>query len=178
MLNAILLLIGLLSPLNGSSPSADDMAMNSNAASFTPGVVQASLAHFGTRHERVTELDTLNDISLSDQTEDVIGKKGKPDKVTLDKLTGYTEYHYKDVTVGLFDGQVYYVHLGADAKEMKVNKQWVALQPSSLNRAFGPADYTAEDGDVYTRGYSAIKIYRDAAGAVQGIDLFDAGAFD
>ncbi|MNX13271.1 hypothetical protein D3C86_430710 [compost metagenome] len=178
MLNAILLLIGLLSPLNGPSPTAYDKVMNSTIQPDSPQVVQASFAHLGTRSERVSEFDTLNDISLSDQTKDVTGKKGKPDKVTHDKLTGYTEYHYKDVTVGLFEDQVYYVHLGANAKEMKVNKQWIALQSSSLNRAFGTADYIAEDGDVYTRGYSAIKIYRDSKGAVQGIDLFDSTAFD
>ncbi|RUT28942.1 hypothetical protein EJP77_16175 [Paenibacillus zeisoli] len=178
MLNAILLLIGLLSPLNGPSPTADGRVMNSFAQSESSQVVQASWNPLGTRYERVNEFNTLSDISLSDQTKDVISKKGKPDKVTRDKLTGYTEYHYKDVTVGLYDDQVYYVHLGANAKEMKVNKQWIALQSSSLNRAFGPADYTAEDGDVYTRGYSAIKIYRDAAGAILGIDLFDAAAFD
>ncbi|WP_433944104.1 hypothetical protein [Paenibacillus sp. SN-8-1] len=178
MLNAMLLLIGLLSPLNGPLPTAHDKVMNLSIQSDASQVVQASSSHIGTRSERVGEFDTLNDISLSDQLKDVTGKKGKPDRVTHDKLTGYTEYHYKDVTVGLFEDQVYYVHLGANVKEMKVNKQWIALQSASLNRAFGPADYVAEDGEVYTRGYSAIKIYRDPTGNVQGIELFDSSAFD
>ncbi|USB32625.1 hypothetical protein [Paenibacillus sp. YPG26] len=177
MLSAILLLIGLLSPLNGPSATAQDQVINSAARPDSSQVMQASYSHSGIKSERVDEFDTLSDISLSDQTKDVIGKKGKPDKVTHDKLTGYTEYHYKDVTVGLYDDQVYYVHLGAKVKEMKVNEQWIALQPSALERALGPADYIGQDGEVYTRGYSAIKIYRDAQGAVQGIDLFDSAAF-
>lgn len=174
MLNALVLLIGLLSPLNGSAPASPDAAMGTEVRLASSSVAEsASTLKQDAAITRMSDFNTLNDISLSDRRKDVLGKKGKPDKITKDPLTGYTEYHYKDVTVGLYEDQVYYVHLGANVKEMKVNRQWVAIQSTSLNRVLGPADYIAEDGDVYTRGYSAIKIFRNHEGKVQGIDLFD-----
>lgn len=177
MLNALLLLLGLLSPLNGSTPTAYDKALNPDVK-LAMGHAQIHDSSVGERTavSPVDEIDTLNDVSLADTRKDVISKKGKPVKITKDPLTGYTEYHYKDVTVGLFEDQVYYVHLGAGSKEMKVNEQWVELQPASLTRIFGPADYIAEDGVVYTRGYSAIKIYKNPRGGIQGIDLFDSAS--
>ncbi|MNJ34185.1 hypothetical protein D3C77_288850 [compost metagenome] len=120
----------------------------------------------------------MGDVTLYDDRESVVRKKGKPLSVNKNVYSGYTEYQYKDITVGLYEDMVYYVHIDASPEKIKVNGKWLVLHKQELKQAFGEPDFEAEDGDVYIRDLAAIKIYRDpATKAIVGVDLFDTIAF-
>ncbi|MEC0372665.1 hypothetical protein [Paenibacillus chibensis] len=175
MLKMVALLLGLIAPLSPMS-AAQPAAAQIPAAE--PAVQQA-VVHFA--QEKASrpqaswkQFDTMNGISLNDTKKDLLAKKGKPLRVTQDRLSGCTEYHYQDVSTGLCGGIVDYVHVDASSGKMQVNGTWVPLSKAEIERAFGKPQFVAEDGNVYIRGYHAIKVYQHPdSGALQGVDFFD-----
>lgn len=170
MWNVVLLLLGMLSPYSGEAGIEP-----ASAAGMTSPVVHASMAV----EPAVTQItpkesyETLNGIALTDRTEDVIRKKGEPLKVTHDALLGTTEYHYKDITVGLCDGLTEFVHVKPTAKSIQVNGQPILLTTGHISSALGKPFFKSEDGDVYVRNHQAIKVFKDQkSGEISGVDLF------
>lgn len=170
MMSIILLVIGILFPFADAEHHviADYEPLPTFQLAMAYSSVDAPIAMF----------DSMNEISLADNMETVIDKRGEPDQVTYDKITGYTEYAYPDITVGFYDDIVYYVQLQSTEQSMNLNGHWIQLQEDELQRSLGTVDFEADDGDVYIRGLAAVKIYRDSdTDAVIGVDLFDTVAF-
>ncbi|WP_019637572.1 hypothetical protein [Paenibacillus fonticola] len=177
MLNMMLVLLGLLSASAGHDPAAAvdsapllsvKLVLEQQTSSKLSSMSEDSTA------STVDDFHSMGDVTLYDNRESVVRKKGKPLSVNKDTYSGYTEYQYEDIAVGLYEDLVYYVHVGSSPTKIKVNGKWMTLQKQSLLKAFGEPDFEAEDGDVYIRGYAAIKIYRDPEnGSVIGVDLFD-----
>lgn len=170
MWNVVLLLMGMLSPYSGGAGLEPV-----SAAGMTAPAVHASWSvHSPAGQENVFEdFETLNEIALTDRTEDVLRKKGEPLKVTHEPLLRTTEYHYADMTVGLCDGLTEYVHVKPSAKSIQVNGQSVLLTTRELSSALGKPYHEGEDGDVYLRNHQAIKVFKDrGTGDISGVDLF------
>lgn len=180
MLNIMLLLLGLLSASASHNPATVDsvpqlsvklaLSQLSSSERAIPGEDKAA--------SPIGEFHSMGDVTLHDDRESVVRKKGQPLSISKDAYSGYTEYRYEDITVGLYEDLVYYVHVDASPAKIKVNEKWLALEKQELRQAFGEPDFEAEDGDVYIRDLAAIKIYRDPeTRAVVGVDLFDTIAF-
>ncbi|MWV47325.1 hypothetical protein GRF59_27395 [Paenibacillus sp. HJL G12] len=175
MFEIFALLLGVLSPLSSMSAVQPDTAQLHSAE---PAVRQA-VVHFAQKSASraqvsMSRFDTMNGISLNDTKKDVLAKKGKPLQVTQDRLTGCHEYHYKDAVIGVCEDVVDYVHIAADSGKMQVNGAWVPLKKADLERTFGKPQFVAEDGNVFIRGYHAIKVYTNSdTGALEGVDFFD-----
>lgn len=177
MLKIIALLLGVLSPLSFMSDAQPD---SSNAGNGTkePAVRQA-VYHMADEinaghSEKFGIFKTMNGISLNDSKNDVIMKKGKPIKLTQDRLTGCSEYHYNDAVVVVCDGIVDYVHVALSAEKMQINGSWVPLKKDNISSALGKPQFVADDGQVYIRGHQVIKVYDDPdTGALLGADFFD-----
>lgn len=178
MLN-IMLLLGLFTAASHNPATVDSvpqlsvklaLSQQSSSEQSVPGEDKAAPS--------IGEFHSMGDVTLYDDRESVVQKKGKPLSINKNVYSGYTEYKYKDITVGLYEDLVYYVHIDASLEKIKVNGKWLALHKQELKRAFGEPDFEAEDGDVYIRDLAAIKIYRDpVTRAIVGVDLFDTIAF-
>ncbi|MCA1294497.1 hypothetical protein LBW89_15850 [Paenibacillus sp. alder61] len=176
MLNALLLLVGLLSPFAGFSASS---AMGPPPAEPVAelALLQAplsSLARGTMTAERLEHFDSMGGVSLSDDVQLILSKKGEPERIEEDDFTGFTELHYGNLAIGLYEDLVYYVHTGPSPKNITLNGKVIPLQKPWLERYLGKPDFVAEDGDVYIRGHAALKLYKDAdTGKITGADLFD-----
>ncbi|MUG46619.1 hypothetical protein [Paenibacillus woosongensis] len=175
MLNMMLLLLGLLTASPDHTPATVDSVPRLPVK--LAQVQQSNLMP-------ITEFESMGEVSLFDDRDSVVRKKGKPLSINKDVYSGYTEYEYKDLTVGLSEDLVYYVHVDVDASaegypaKIQLNGHWLPLQKQELAQALGEPDFKAEDGDVYIRDLAAIKIYRHpATKAIVGVDLFDTIAF-
>lgn len=176
MLNVLFLLLGLFYPYTHvNSVAVVELTQPTMKLALwqSPSPARSSAIEDIGVHA-MDSLESMNDISLNDDLRAVVEKKGKPDAIAHDRYTRYTEYRYEDTTVGLLDDLVYYVHVDSAPENIKINGVWVSLQEKSLLEVFGKPDFLAEDGDVYTRGPVALKVYRDPSSReIVGVDLFD-----
>ncbi|MBP2002456.1 hypothetical protein J2Z69_003529 [Paenibacillus shirakamiensis] len=176
MFSTFALLLSMMSPLTGPThtiPHQNVMVASVQYPWTVKAQTSSAIASSETELKPIEYFNTLNDIALSDQRSDVIRIKGEPNHISTDSITGYTEYHYNDTIVGMYEDHVYYVHVNTEAQQMKINDEWISLQPNVLRQTLGNPDYKAEDGDVYMKESGAIKIYKDATQSIKGIDLFD-----
>ncbi len=179
MMNALLLLLGILSPFVGGVPTAADLPVQPTArlALWQPTFPAEAADDNGTMTRTIESFDSMGGITLYDDFKSVLLKKGEPDSIDKDPYTGYTECHYGSLTIGLYEDLVYYVHAGPSPKKISLNGMSIPLQEVWLRQYFGEPDFVAEDGDVYIRGTAALKIYKDPlSGDVTGVDLFDEAA--
>jgi hypothetical protein len=173
-MNIIILLLGLLSPYFSATPQD----VTASAASFS--VQQPVMLAFG--HSLITtpyisSFDSLSGVSLYMPEEALLLAKGTPLHIANDPWQDCLEYQYADVSAGVCDGTVLYVHASpAQAAQFGLRLNDTDLNPATMNAQdmLGTPDFVAEDGDVYIRGSAALKIYRDTGtGEWTGIDLFD-----
>ncbi|MDN4068124.1 hypothetical protein QYF50_09525 [Paenibacillus vini] len=179
MLNALLLLLGLLSPFAGGMQATADLPVPSTArlALWQPSFPAQAADDTWGKITSMDSFDSMDGITLYDDYKSVLSKKGEPDSADKDPYTGYTEFRYDGLTIGLYEGLVYYVHTGPSPEKMSLNGISIPLQEVWLRHYFGEPDFVAEDGDVYIRGNAALKVYRDPlSGEVTGVDLFDDAA--
>ncbi|WP_379162915.1 hypothetical protein [Paenibacillus sp. sgz5001063] len=173
-MNVILLLLSLLSPYLSASPQKE--AVPAAWLSPQPPVVLANQDSMNVS-PYITEFDSLAGVSLYMPEEELLRVKGSPLAVTPDPWQGCEEYHYKDMSAGICEGAVLYVHVTpAEAVQygLYLNGQRIEPQMNNLPDLLGSPDFAAEDGDVYMRGSTALKIYRNSqTGVWDGMDLFD-----
>ncbi|QQZ61944.1 hypothetical protein JI735_04395 [Paenibacillus sonchi] len=173
-MNVILLLLGLLSSYFSASPQQEPVA----AAWLypQPPVVQ-SFGHSVNTSSYIGSFNSLAGVSLYMPLEELLQVKGSPLEVTPDPWQGCQEYHYADMSAGICEGAVLYVHVTpTEARQygLYLNDQRIEPHKNNLVEMLGTPDFVAEDGDVYMRGSTALKIYRNSqTGEWDGIDLFD-----
>lgn len=106
---------------------------------------------------------TVEGISLYDDQKAVIEKLGKPLATQEDPYFKESEiYEYQHITIGFMDGIVEYVDVSSEAGSVYVNKTKIPLQESELLDRLGNPDFTEEDGLVFVRGETIIKLFRDS----------------
>lgn len=174
-----ILLFGLLH----SQPALTSAQNTGSAGEVTAVHSLYSVVQTAGRSSRLTEVEQepalksnfeqLNGVAPGASSKQLVAAKGWPQQVSRDPFTGYTEYHYGDVTAGLYEGYVYYAHIEGAPEHIELNGQTVFLKDQKLFQMLGKPDYRAEDGDVYEGGENALKIFRGSGRTITGIDLFD-----
>lgn len=108
----------------------------------------------------VPMLNSLEGISLYDDTASVIAKKGYPLRFVQDPhFEEAFTYEYPDMNIGFQDGIVTFVQIPAKVGHVQINDQRVPLTITDVKRLLGEPDYVAEDGIVFQRREALIKLF-------------------
>ncbi|OAB36935.1 hypothetical protein PMSD_11605 [Paenibacillus macquariensis subsp. defensor] len=174
MFQLMMMLIGLLAPFSGSP-------MDENVSTLSPSVtVQHAIYnvsdndHYDQPLLSTEPFETVNDISLWDRKEELFNKKGEALQANEIPMTGCTEYVYDEMTVGICDDLVSYVHVDASVGTFRVNGIDISISEKGMTDTLGVPQFYAEDGEVYIRGEQAIKVYKDSlTGTIQSVEFFD-----
>lgn len=173
-MNTLILLLGLLSPYFNAPVQQEAFPV---AVFSRPAVVQLAFLHAPAATPYISHFDSLAGVRLFSTEQELLDQKGAPLDIVMDPWQGCLEYQYEEMSAGICDGAVLYVHVSPDqARKYGLSINGVELDPAQNNlpEVLGAPDFKAEDGDVYMRGNIALKIYRDTlTGEWQGIDLFD-----
>ncbi|MFD1775224.1 hypothetical protein [Paenibacillus rhizophilus] len=181
-MNVWILLFGLLSPLFAADSPAQNASLNADGFGFGPQTVLAAQNAAGetenkTENKFIRSFESLAGVSLYSSEEELAELKGEPLEVVPDPWQNSLEYRYADMSAGISDGVVVYVHVSPQqARNYGLRLNAVKIDPvhDTLQETLGSPDFVAEDGDVYMRGSTALKIYRsEETGEWDGIDLFD-----
>lgn len=191
MITLMMLLAGILSPYSGSAQVSDATPVQAVTtvqsadyeATATPVVhtevatpkLTASTAVYSTTDSVYDEqYSRLNGISLADTREDVLQIKGQPSHIVTNEL-GDQEYQYPDVNVGFQDHWITYISVPQKVGTITLDGQIITIGKSEIRKALGNPDFSAEDGEGYTNGLSALKVFTDSqTGAIRSVDIFDA----
>ncbi|MGO4531674.1 hypothetical protein AB4Z30_21545 [Paenibacillus sp. 2TAF8] len=128
------------------------------------------------RSETFEQFRTLNGISLEDTKHELFTKLGQPISIKEDPYLGCSEYHFRDVNVGVCEdtGVIQYVHVDGSHDDLKLNGKSIPMDIDAIHQALGKPYHVAEDGEVYLRGHYAIKVYMKlGSGEIEGVDFFD-----
>lgn len=118
------------------------------------------------------ELLTLNGVSLADDKDAVLTKKGKPAHIVSDPHFKDQEILvYPDLEVALDNGTIAYLAIPQDAETFQLDGQTFPNKLNLLVERLGEPGFRAEDGLVYMNAYSAIKLYVQDE-TLQSIHLF------
>lgn len=120
---------------------------------------------------------TINGISLNDSKSSLHNKLGLPVKVyTKDDMSEQVEMHqFAAQNVAMSGGHVKYVTIPKEAKQLSVNHVSMRMDRAEIERQLGKPDWIAEDGIVYQRGESVLKVYIDpVTGQILSVELFHA----
>lgn len=170
-MNIIILLFSLLFPYFDASPQLTP----SSVFIEQPKTVLA-FEHTPESNPYINRFDSLAGVALYTTKEELVLAKGEPISVVSDTWQDTVEFQYADVSVGIGEGFVVYVHVSSTQAQqfgLRINEVEIDPLRDSLQATMGTPYYVAEDGDVYMRGNNALKIYRNVAGEFEGIDLFD-----
>ncbi|WNS42977.1 hypothetical protein [Paenibacillus sp. MMS20-IR301] len=174
----LVLLLSLLSPFISVPPQEETVPAALSAADQP---VMLALGHGFSAETYISRFDSLAGVSLYMTEEALLLAKGEPLQIAPDPWGGCLEYQYADITAGICDGIILYVHASpAQAEQFGLMLNGLQLNPlaGNLQELLGAPDFRAEDGDVYIRGSAALKVYRNAGtGGFDGIDLFDGNSF-
>lgn len=178
-MNLFILLLSLMSnymsaPVQAEIPPAAPYTAVQPPAMFAYG-------HHTSADPYISSFDSLSGIRLYVTEEELVQTKGRPLQIADDPMAGCREYQYADVSAGVCGGAVLYIHASpSQAAEYGLIMNGQPLNPRTMNArdVLGTPDFQAEDGDVYLRGSTALKIYRNLdTGAWDGLDIFDANSF-
>lgn len=171
-MNTIILLLSLLSPYFSASPQIPIHIDQPTAV--------LALQHPLESSPYISSFDSLAGVSLYDSKDELVLTKGEPLSVVNDPWQNCLEYQYADMTAGVCEGFVQYVHVSANqAEQFGLYLNGVEIDPvkNNLLETLGTPYFISEDGDVYMRGNIALKIYRNMeTGEWDGIDLFDSNS--
>ncbi|MHA0857880.1 hypothetical protein [Paenibacillus sp. CMAA1364] len=180
MFKFMLVLLGLGLVSQCSNPSIE-MDMGNMAMAPAPVTIHTAVFADQVTEQQVSDevaFETVNGISLQDQIQDVLTKKGEPLNIEEIPILGCTEYEYKDATIGICDDWVSYVHIENDAGTFIVNGQHIEISESGIAEALGASEFIADDGEVFIRGEQAIKVFSDSkTGKIEFIEFFDNTSF-
>lgn len=189
MITLMMLLAGILSPYSGSAQVSDATPVQAvttvQSADYeatpvfhtevaTPKLTASTAVYSTTDSVYDEQYSRLNGISLADTREDVLRIKGKPSHIVENEL-GDQEYQYQDVNIGFQDQRITYISVPAKVGTITLDGQKITLGRDEIRKALGKPDFSAEDGEGYTNGLSALKVFTDSqTGALRSVDIFDA----
>lgn len=189
MITLMMLLAGILSPYSGSAQVSDATPVQAvttvQSADYeatpvfhtevaTPKLTASTAVYSTTDSVYDEQYSRLNGISLADTREDVLRIKGKPSHIVENEL-GDQEYQYEDVNIGFQDHWITYISVPEQVGTITLDGQKITIGRAEIRKALGNPDFSAEDGEGYTNGLSALKVFTNSqTGAIRSVDLFDA----
>ncbi|MDQ0196157.1 hypothetical protein [Paenibacillus wynnii] len=172
-MNVLILLLSLLTPYFEKPAQQEPLS----AAYSRPASAVFALQHTQAVTSYINRFESLSDVELFATEEELLEQRGLPLDIKKDPWQGCLEYQYEELSAGICEGIVLYVHVTPyQAREHVLSVNGIELDPEKgdIQDLLGAPDFKAEDGDVYIRGSNALKIYRDqVSGEWLGIDLFD-----
>ncbi len=176
-MNIIILLLSLLSPYF-NAPATQSEPIPDVSFTLQPSIDLAFQHDLSSNlNAYISSFDSLAGVPLYATKEELIQAKGKPLNIVNELWEDCLEYQYADMSAGVSNGVVIYVHVTPfQAQQYGLQLSGVEIDPGKgkLSELLGTPDFIAEDGDVYMRGSTALKIYRNLdTGEWDGIDLFD-----
>jgi len=160
-MNVLILLLSLFSPYL-DKPSLQEPL--STAAFSRPTSAILAFQHTQTAASYIDHFESLSDVPLFATEQNLLNQKGLPLNIKEDPWQGCLEYQYEDMSAGICEGIVDYVHVTPhQARVYGLSVNGIELDPEkgNIQDFLGAPDFKAEDGDVYIRGSHALKIYRD-----------------
>lgn len=101
----------------------------------------------------------INELDLDANVDTVIQLFGEPLERTTDPLLGTEEFHYSELTIGVYEDLVDYIVIPASANQLQLGDVTVTVEMEELKRMLGQPDYTAEDGLVYVQDEVCLKLF-------------------
>ncbi|WP_410512366.1 hypothetical protein PaeBR_20525 [Paenibacillus sp. BR2-3] len=173
-MNIFILLLSLLSPYYSAPAQQESISIDSFSR---PASARLAFQNTPVATPYISRFDSLAGVRLFATEDELLQKKGTPLQIVEDPWQGCLEYQYENMSAGVLGSEVLYVHVSpSQAQRYGLFLNEVELDPAknNLQELLGAPDFKAEDGDVYMRGNTALKIYRDTdTGKWLGIDLFD-----
>lgn len=119
-------------------------------------------------------LTSVNDISLYDDVEDVIAKKGIPEQITIvPDFAEYIRYEYSHMTVNFRDNLIDYVEITNEANTLYLDQTEVPATIEGIKAVLGAPDYIAEDGIVFQRDEALLKLFiNEDSGELESIAYY------
>ncbi|PZD94975.1 hypothetical protein DNH61_15140 [Paenibacillus sambharensis] len=184
MLTAVVLMLAMFNTTssvgNGLAPS-DSGQILPEAETSAPqlDIVQHADLQYpeaGYTAELREDIDQVNGFDMSWTEEETLVNAGPPDSISEDELLpGIYEYEYEHATVGFYDGVVEYIVVqpSKDKPLLTLGEYVIPLKAELIRAALGEPDYEAEDGDVYIKGATALKVFKDPEnGKITSVEAF------
>ncbi|MEC0246957.1 hypothetical protein P4H65_14280 [Paenibacillus chitinolyticus] len=120
------------------------------------------------------KLERVNGISLSDDVNTIVKRKGEPKSIRKDEFFGDTKIlEYPDCSVAVGDYGVEYVEVTTEHKQITIDGKQVANNLQALEKTLGEPYWVAEDGLVYTQDNQALKLFVDPdTGQLKSVHFF------
>lgn len=107
-------------------------------------------------------LQMVNNISLDDDAKIVLDKMGEPQQISSDTLYEQSKiYKYPDMNIAFNDGFIEYVEVLGSASTILLDKSVVPATIEAVKGVLGEPDFIAEDGIVFQRNESLLKLFID-----------------
>ncbi|MFX3634372.1 MAG: hypothetical protein ACE3L7_23800 [Candidatus Pristimantibacillus sp.] len=108
------------------------------------------------------DLQTVNDLTLYDNTAVVLEKMGRPEKISRDDwFDEIMIYEYPEMNIAFRDGIIEYVDVRKTAETISIDESVIPATIEALKKALGQPDYVAEDGIVFQRNEALLKLFID-----------------
>lgn len=118
----------------------------------TVPVVQTASAHI--------DLHSVNGISLDDNIETVVAKKGIPQQITVDP---YFEevliYEYTNMNIVFRDNWIDSIEFDEETSFLLLDQSKITATEQAIRIALGEPDFIAEDGLVFQRDEAVLKLF-------------------
>lgn len=106
------------------------------------------------------QLDSVNGITLYDDTDSLIRKMGPPIQVAKDPLfEDEVTYTYPDMQVTFIDGIVDYIEIGPGTEVILLDQTKLPPTKEAIQAILGEPNYKVEDGWVYQRNDALLKLF-------------------
>ncbi|GEM_PF-2915194 len=130
--------------------------------------------------ERTSERDSLREwnslegIALDANKDQVATLLGEPDRIEQDPhIKGREAWTYSHTEIGFYHNNVEYISVQAAAQEAAINGTSLEMERKVLETKLGIPTFEAEDGIVYVRGHTVLKLFLDPeTGEGRSLDMY------
>lgn len=120
-------------------------------------------------------LDTISGVSLHQSRSEIIHLLGIPQDIYQDEwMQDMVEYRYKDLLIGFSGEDVQYIGIPTGVNDFEVDGLNMKMNMDSIKSALGEPDYIAEDGIVFIRGDTCMKVFlsNGDSGEIDAIHIY------
>ncbi|MFD2115615.1 hypothetical protein ACFSTH_06830 [Paenibacillus yanchengensis] len=105
-------------------------------------------------------LNSVNGISLDDDMETVVEKKGTPQRITVDRyFAEFQIYEYADMNIIFRDNVMDSIEFDKEKSFLYLDESKIPVSIQTIRAALGEPDFIAEDGLVFQRNEAVLKLF-------------------